>query len=56
MTPTLCLKLKSYENLLLSKTAMTYSKAGDDIVCRLGGGLCEVAGPGTFANQLLRAT
>lgn len=56
MTPTLGLKLKSYENLLLSITAMTYSKAGDDIVCRLGGGLYEGAGPGTFANQLLRAT
>jgi len=46
----------SYENLLLSIKAMTYSKEGDDIVCRKGGSLDEVAGTGTFANQLLRAT
>lgn len=46
----------SYENLLLSIKAMTYSKEGDDIVCRQGGGLDEVAGTGTFANRLFRAT
>lgn len=35
---------------------MTFSKEGDDIVCRQGGGLSEVAGTGTFANRLFRAT
>lgn len=46
----------SYENLLLSIKAMTYSKEGDDIECRQGGGTDEVAGTGAFANRLFRAT
>lgn len=47
----------SYENLFLSKKAMTYSKAGDDLCAgREGGSLDEVSVTGTFENQLFRAT